>query len=88
MNKDSKRASFRKSRDHTIEGEKATCLEFGVLTLEGDGEGHLKNIPSLYLTMNFQSSQASRYLLVLPMAESQRSKFSRKDPGLPVPLQD
>lgn len=38
LNKESKRASFRKSRDHAIEGEKATCLEFGVLTLEGDGE--------------------------------------------------
>ncbi|KAI5842507.1 lethal giant larvae like, C-terminal-domain-containing protein [Morchella snyderi] len=36
LTKESKRASFRKSRDHSIDGEKATCLEFGVLTLEGD----------------------------------------------------
>lgn len=38
LTKESKRVSFRKSRDQSIEGEKATCLEFGVLTLEGDGE--------------------------------------------------
>lgn len=42
LNKENKRASFiRKGRDHSIEGEKATCLEFGVLTLEGDGEYYL-----------------------------------------------
>jgi hypothetical protein len=35
--KEAKRNSFRKSHDKPAEGEKATCLEFGVLTLEGDG---------------------------------------------------
>lgn len=49
LNKESRRASFRKSRDHAIEGEKATCLEFGVLTLEGDGEHYLKESSTNYL---------------------------------------
>ncbi|PWW71703.1 hypothetical protein C7212DRAFT_287621 [Tuber magnatum] len=36
LTKEAKRSSFRKSHDKPMEGEKATCLEFGVLTLEGD----------------------------------------------------
>jgi syntaxin-binding protein 5 len=38
MKSEAKRASLRRgSKDQSMAGEKATCLEFGVLTLEGDG---------------------------------------------------
>ncbi|KAG0642875.1 lethal giant larvae like, C-terminal-domain-containing protein [Tuber brumale] len=43
LTKEAKRSSFRKSHDKPMEGEKATCLEFGVLTLEGDGKQLITN---------------------------------------------
>lgn len=36
LNKD-KRTGFRRSHNPAAATEKATCLEFGVMTLEGDG---------------------------------------------------
>jgi syntaxin-binding protein 5 len=37
LSKEGKRSSFRKSKDQSAVDEKATSIEFGVLTLEGDG---------------------------------------------------
>lgn len=69
LTKEAKRASFRKGPERPVEGEKCTCLEFGVLTLEGDGIQDDAWFPKQPANCETQSSRVSPCSLERPTAE-------------------